>query len=715
MQINGDAADLPMADPAFKSDPASKTGLKLCLPGNYMPGNYIEALPDTDIQALGNNALADDPNQVLSEAMHCFIAFWSPLKPIQRLVLQEIIFAVDKPKMIHFAHKANLSTETIRKYRNKLTARLSELCKDTNSFGYWLQKAAMSVKSQVGPVVQESDLAACISSTLASVEDFLRSKSVNAKRSVNTKQYCACCRINASMPFIESVIESVMFVVEKLLREKLGYASSYNEFYLDESAVSVSNYLRCVAKLIADDVGLINETELQSYLPNEVWRQHWNILVMHSDLHHISWKSGLAHGPLTLLHTTPARVKAAVLSIGRPATKLEIAEITDMPLAAISTQLSAMQSVVRADKTRWGLREWVDHEYKGIASEIERHIKQEGGSTRMDKLVEDIPKMFGVSKQSVKSYVSTRKFTFSKGYVKLADISAITFRSLDEVAHGHTIDGLPYWTFKVKKRFFEGHSILKLPIEVAKALGCGPDQRIRVPVCVPDGCKPVSVCWPLASHHDVSIGYASGPLRKINAAQGEYARIIVDECNRKVSFQMESEKTSVLFLCVHNAGRSQIAAGYLRHIAKQRIDVFSGGSSPSADLNPTVVEAMAEENIDISQEQPKLWTDSVVRSADVIITMGCGDVCPILPGKKYETWDLEDPSGHRIEKIRVIRDDIKNRVLQLIKTLDAGVSDADTTFTDTAVTTVADTFSTNNNTTADNAVKKTDTDMKEAI
>jgi protein-tyrosine-phosphatase len=126
----------------------------------------------------------------------------------------------------------------------------------------------------------------------------------------------------------------------------------------------------------------------------------------------------------------------------------------------------------------------------------------------------------------------------------------------------------------------------------------------------------------------------------------------------------------VLFLCVHNAGRSQMAAGFLRHLTGDRVDVFSGGSDPGTEQNQTVVAAMAEAGVDISTEHPKPWTDEIARAADVIITMGCGDACPIFPGKRYEDWELDDPSGRSIEAVRVIRDDIRQRVEQLIASLE---------------------------------------------
>ncbi len=123
---------------------------------------------------------------------------------------------------------------------------------------------------------------------------------------------------------------------------------------------------------------------------------------------------------------------------------------------------------------------------------------------------------------------------------------------------------------------------------------------------------------------------------------------------------------TVLFVCVHNAGRSQMAAGYLQHLAGDRVRVFSAGSAPADSINPGAVTAMAEEGIDITHNTPELLDLETVRDSDVVITMGCGDACPIFPGKRYEDWVLEDPAGQGIDAIRVIRDEIKARVTELL-------------------------------------------------
>ncbi|MFB7249165.1 arsenate reductase ArsC [Microbacterium sp. NPDC056234] len=128
-------------------------------------------------------------------------------------------------------------------------------------------------------------------------------------------------------------------------------------------------------------------------------------------------------------------------------------------------------------------------------------------------------------------------------------------------------------------------------------------------------------------------------------------------------------KPSVLFVCVHNAGRSQMAAGFLRDIAGDRIEVRSAGSMPADQINPIAVEAMSELGIDITAESPKILTTEAVQASDVVITMGCGDACPFFPGKRYEDWKLDDPAGQGIDAVRPIRDDIRARIEALVAEL----------------------------------------------
>ncbi|TDO44273.1 protein-tyrosine-phosphatase [Kribbella sp. VKM Ac-2527] len=142
----------------------------------------------------------------------------------------------------------------------------------------------------------------------------------------------------------------------------------------------------------------------------------------------------------------------------------------------------------------------------------------------------------------------------------------------------------------------------------------------------------------------------------------------------RVEGHHDDGKPVVLFLCVHNAGRSQIALGFFQHLAGDNAVAWSGGSEPGIDVNPAAIAAMAERDIDIAGEYPKPWTDEIVRAADVVVTMGCGDACPIFPGTRYENWDLDDPAGLDVADVRPIRDEIERRVRVLLDELAVPVS-----------------------------------------
>ena len=137
----------------------------------------------------------------------------------------------------------------------------------------------------------------------------------------------------------------------------------------------------------------------------------------------------------------------------------------------------------------------------------------------------------------------------------------------------------------------------------------------------------------------------------------------------RVEGTVTSSVPAVVFLCVHNAGRSQMAAAWAKSLAGDRLEVFSGGSDPASEVNPAAVAAMREVGIDITAEFPKPWTEEIIRAADVVITMGCGDACPIFPGKRYEDWEVADPAGLELEQVKPIRDEIETRVKGLLRQL----------------------------------------------
>ena len=152
-----------------------------------------------------------------------------------------------------------------------------------------------------------------------------------------------------------------------------------------------------------------------------------------------------------------------------------------------------------------------------------------------------------------------------------------------------------------------------------------------------------------------------GPARELVVVRR--ADVRADRCG------ITDTKPTVLFLCTHNAGRSQMALGFFNHLAGVEGVAWSGGSEPGNEINPSAVQAMAEVDIDITREFAKPWTDEIVQAADVVVTMGCGDACPFFPGKRYENWELPDPAGQSVDAVRPIRDDIDERVRRLLNEL----------------------------------------------
>ena len=168
----------------------------------------------------------------------------------------------------------------------------------------------------------------------------------------------------------------------------------------------------------------------------------------------------------------------------------------------------------------------------------------------------------------------------------------------------------------------------------------------------------------LHSSHDQFAGRATVP-NFLPLLAERFARQRLDALAR-IEGKVSDGKPTVLFLCTHNAGRSQMALGYFTHLAGEDAVAWSGGSEPGDTINPAAIEAMAEVGIDITGEYPKPWTDEIVQAADVVVTMGCGDACPIFPGKRYENWELPDPAGQSVDAVRPIRDDIEQRVRRLL-------------------------------------------------
>lgn len=290
--------------------------------------------------------------------------------------------------------------------------------------------------------------------------------------------------------------------------------------YLDGRAGRVVEEIRASVRRLADDVGLVDEEQLIVELPSEEWRRFWPWLRERFGLHDL-------HGSLGIRDSAKARAKAALLSIGRPATREEIAAICGLEEARIGGHLSNIASVARADKDRWGLKEWIDDEYDGIVGEIIQRIEEDGGATTTGRLLKELPGQFDVSASSVRAYMQTSKFVIRDGWISMANVSSLQLRHLDDVIDGRDGNGDPYWAFTVEARFFDGYSVTGIPPEFAKALGCKPDEDESIRIANLPDCRDLSIRWPLASTTGASLGYLADPLRRLGVQSGQCVRVTI--------------------------------------------------------------------------------------------------------------------------------------------------------------------------------------------
>ncbi len=308
-------------------------------------------------------------------------------------------------------------------------------------------------------------------------------------------------------------------LLRKALLDEMGFTLD-NGVFLDKQATQELRNIRAEARRLADDVGLVDEQRLIASLPNEGWRRFWPWVRERCGLHDL-------FGSLSLRDSGKARVKAALISIGRPATREEIAQMCGFGENKAGSHLSVIPSVVKADKDRWGLKDWVDDEYEGIVGEIIQRIEEDGGATTTERLLTELPGKFGVNPMSVRAYMQTPKFVIRDGWISLANTSSIQLRDLDDVIDGRDHGGAPYWTFAVEDRFFDGYSATGVPPEFAKALGCAPDAGERVRIDNLPDCAELSIRWPLASTTGASLGYLAEPLEHLGLEPGQRVRVTI--------------------------------------------------------------------------------------------------------------------------------------------------------------------------------------------
>lgn len=303
------------------------------------------------------------------------------------------------------------------------------------------------------------------------------------------------------------------------LQDRLGYAAEAGTYFNPE-ARQVMAELKLKARGLADEAGLVDAEELKKDLADSSWLEYWDQLLDGCGFCKL-------FGVLALRDSHRVRAKAALVSIGRPATKKEIAGVCGIPEQRVASYLSSFKGVVRAGFDSWGLAEWVDDVYQGIPAAIARKIEEDGGSTAVAGLLQELPAKFGIKANSVRAYIHAPRFVVRNGFVGFADASFV-YRPLEDVVDGRNEKGNPFWLFRVEKRYFRGCSIARVPPEIAHALGCAPGGKIRVPVVNVPGARELSVIWNLSSTMGISIGYLSDSLRSLGVEEGESVQLAIE-------------------------------------------------------------------------------------------------------------------------------------------------------------------------------------------
>ena len=453
---------------------ASSVGdaLRLDLPRLAATIGIAPALESLSIRDLTNRRIARTVTKRLASLL-------ASMSSSQKLILERRLFVSSPHTLQELAEQIGVTRERVRQIELRVLGTVEE------TVGSEISIIAALLREQLGPVIAAAEF----------------------ERSI------------ADVFNYDSLTESTINLASRTLKSRLSY-KCVDGVCLDEAATDIVATLRDAAGEVADDVGLIDEEALRDHLSSTEWKDFVSQLIELCEFHRIG-------GRLALRDTAKARVKAALLNIGRASTSEEIAAMSELDPDLVRSRLSAIPTVVRADKTRWGLADWIDDVYEGIPSEIIQRINKDGGATPLGGLIEELPRLFGVSKSSVQAYVDTPQFTLHDGYVSLADDSSITLRDLDDVIDGRDALGNPYWTFLVENRYFDGYSLLGLPPELARELGCEPNGKTQALVTHPKGSGELSVIWRLASTTGANLGYLADPLQRLGVSVGDSVCMVI--------------------------------------------------------------------------------------------------------------------------------------------------------------------------------------------
>ena len=397
------------------------------------------------------------------------------LRPIEKSILDERLW-VEEPRTLEDIGKAfGLTRERVRRKQNELEQKI-EAC--FNESG----------KTAILELAENVDVVDAYSQVVA--------------------------QIRRSAPHASPKVHRI------LIYSLIDFAAytTINGVLISKHAIDAMEKMKSVARENADACGLIDREQLIDTIPGLALRRHFRWFLQQCGLREI-------FGMFTLRVTRKAKLKAALLALGRPATRPELAEMCSLTNKIASAALSSMPEIVRISRTQWALADWGLHEYRGIVEEIVDYISRAGGVAEVEPLIEDIADQFDVKRWSVRAYMQTPKFQMRDGLIQVAPQTSQHMKPLSEVVHGYGNEGLPYWTFPVLERYFRGYSIVGVPFEIAAYLGCPRDGATTLKLRnIPD-CRHLTIQWYLSSTTKASIGFVRDALERQNLAAGQMARL----------------------------------------------------------------------------------------------------------------------------------------------------------------------------------------------
>ncbi len=436
--------------------------------------------------ALAEIALEDDSPSLAERAIEAVEACLGRMSDTERLVVMERLVASEPKSLKEIAALAGLSRERIRQLDMRVRSALDAAA------GSLLGLLSLAVTERLGYVTTHPEIENAVA------------------------EFLSCSSSNSDA--IHSLI-----VTRRLLQNQLGY-ECHNGLCLSREASQAAETLKQAAQNLVDDAGLIDSEQLRQALDRELNGE------LEALVRWLGWQKLSEH--LALRVTARAQTKAALLKIGKPATKAELAAESGLTEQQVGGALSSIESVARATKDRWGLREWIDDVYEGIPAEIIQRINEDGGSTRLNRLLDELPRKFGVSESSVWAYLNTPAFRVEHGYVMEAAEYDLQLGSLADLADGVTDEGDPFWTFEMMDRHLRGYSVHGVPPEVAVALGCAFGGSAKVSVRYPKDCQDISVIWRKTSMHGPEIGRLADALRALRFCDGTVVGLVIHKDKR---------------------------------------------------------------------------------------------------------------------------------------------------------------------------------------